>query len=449
MNYKLLHWLNARKLTVAHVAKKTGWEQNHVDSIFAGTKDLSNLEIEKLASILDVDAELIRDEKSKIPLTIFSPSSEMLSSKREVIRDGIHFYNYFTLPSPRGYICPVILDILCPSDRYPQLNNGHLEPAITINLGPGDISGRWDERLYDESWRILRSNAELPADLKWIVGDSYFEPSYQPHSYCLASETPARILSYTAASPLYSFLDSINKLDSTLVDRFLSFLDDRSTQNNIQRVVLDSQMRKFGFDTESLAEATGYDELRIKSWLDGTEEMCSKEIEAICSVTKSDSRMFCNNSPLVDKLGKVHLTAIDSSRSVRKFSSYDVASVASCSSLPDLAGVFMLVSKSSNKDFDIYLHQNAHYLVTDGNLRFRWIDSSGEHYEQQLHYWDSLWVAPFVEHCFEGDGSLIRMTNGDRLSYLDFVAMSNTFHLKKTIFRGYKDGSNWGYENQN
>ena len=28
-----------------------------------------------------------------------------------------------------------------------KLNNGHLEQAITVNLGPGDIYGRWGENI--------------------------------------------------------------------------------------------------------------------------------------------------------------------------------------------------------------------------------------------------------------------------------------------------------------
>ena len=57
------------------------------------------------------------------------------------------FYNYYSLPIPEGFVGPVILDILCPKNKLPKLNNGHLEQAITINLGNSDIYGRWGKKL--------------------------------------------------------------------------------------------------------------------------------------------------------------------------------------------------------------------------------------------------------------------------------------------------------------
>ena len=41
-------------------------------------------------------------------------------SSNAIIKDGIHFYNYYTLPTPKGYVSPVLLDILCPKDKLPK-----------------------------------------------------------------------------------------------------------------------------------------------------------------------------------------------------------------------------------------------------------------------------------------------------------------------------------------
>ena len=85
--------------------------------------------------------------KKKIARFYIFFKKKILSTKRPIKRDGIHFYNYYTLPSPQGFKSPVILDILCPHYKVPKLNNGHLEQAITVNLGPGDIYGRWGENI--------------------------------------------------------------------------------------------------------------------------------------------------------------------------------------------------------------------------------------------------------------------------------------------------------------
>ena len=77
----------------------------------------------------------------KIPDYIIWKKNYILATKRPIKRDGIHFYNYYSLPCPNSYKSPVILDILCPKKKIPKLNNGHLEQAITVVLGPGDIFG--------------------------------------------------------------------------------------------------------------------------------------------------------------------------------------------------------------------------------------------------------------------------------------------------------------------
>ena len=127
------------------------------------------MEIDKIsaiASILNVEHReiLALDTSSTF---IYQPREDLESTKRAVYRDQIHFYNYYTLPAPKGYVSPVILDILCPYDRFPALNNGHFEEAITINLGPDDIYGRWEEdTTKTENYSIIKSNTDKK---HWIL----------------------------------------------------------------------------------------------------------------------------------------------------------------------------------------------------------------------------------------------------------------------------------------
>ncbi|MGJ3259934.1 MAG: hypothetical protein ACFE0S_10050 [Rhodospirillales bacterium] len=115
-----------------------------------------------------------------------------MATKRKVNRGGFHFYNYYTLLNPKGYVAPVLFDILCPKDREPVQNNGHLEPAITINLGPHYIYRIWGDRSKEDARHQFNTNKSKEHD--WIIGDSYVEPPYQPHSYSLAEDGPAQIL---------------------------------------------------------------------------------------------------------------------------------------------------------------------------------------------------------------------------------------------------------------
>ena len=105
----LLYFMNVRKLT-----------PKHMQNVYAG--DIAQLlekdslieeeKIEKIAKKLNINkSALIKNAKQSEEL-IFLPLEELEKTKRAVFRDGIHFYNYYTLPTPNGYISPVILDIL-------------------------------------------------------------------------------------------------------------------------------------------------------------------------------------------------------------------------------------------------------------------------------------------------------------------------------------------------
>ena len=83
-------------------------------------------------------------------------------------------------------------------NKLPVLNNGHLEPAITVSLGPNDIYARFAKKINKETLVKFRINPDPKTN--WIVGSNYYEPSYCLHTYSRATEGPGKILSYTTRS---------------------------------------------------------------------------------------------------------------------------------------------------------------------------------------------------------------------------------------------------------
>ena len=182
--------------------------QNHLTVL----NQLDNHSVDKLAEVLSIPPSYIL-EQEKIPSYILNTKEIIEKTKRPIQRGGIHFYNYYTLPSPQGYVAPVLIDILCPKGRLPVLNNGHLEPAITISLGPNDIYARFAKKLNKETYLKFKINKDQ--DTNWVVGSSYFEPSYCLHTYSRATNGPGRILSYTTRSYLENLLG--NKLNDNSI----------------------------------------------------------------------------------------------------------------------------------------------------------------------------------------------------------------------------------------
>ena len=155
---KFIRWLNIRKITLKELNNKLKNKLNFEINLENCSK-LDSYAITTVSNFLDIETNKITKDNS-IPTFILKTKKEIYETKRPIIKDGIHFYNYYTLPTPSGYVAPVLLDIMCPQNKLPKLNNGHLEPAITISIGPNDIYARFAEKLDKESWIKFEINKD-------------------------------------------------------------------------------------------------------------------------------------------------------------------------------------------------------------------------------------------------------------------------------------------------
>ena len=147
---KLNRWLNIRKTTINQLNCDLKSELNFKIS-FDNCHEVDDYASRIISKYLEVSVDKI-SSKQLTPVFLYSSKKDIHKSKRPIKKDGIHFYNYYTLPTPKGYVAPVVLDIMCPKHKLPKLNNGHLEPAITLSMGPGDIYARFDEKLNKDTW---------------------------------------------------------------------------------------------------------------------------------------------------------------------------------------------------------------------------------------------------------------------------------------------------------
>ena len=157
--FKVMHWMNVRKLTPAQVAALGGPSAEMLAGILDGHDiDISPGDMTRLGRVLRIAPEQVAAREGACVAAVVVPAVGLRATRRPIQRAGIDFYNYYSMAAPPGRVAPVILDILCPAGTLPTLNNGHLEPAITINLGPGDIYGRWGEELSPSTWQVLAAN---------------------------------------------------------------------------------------------------------------------------------------------------------------------------------------------------------------------------------------------------------------------------------------------------
>ena len=147
-----------------------------------------------------------------------------------------------------------------------------------------------------------------------------------------------------------------------------------------------------------------------------------------------------------DAIGKYYYDYKDSLKTIRKFKSYQVASIASSLRSPDLTGYFLKVSNSSKKNILDLLDNNcSHYLVTKGSI-FIFLKINNKVKKIAMKEGDSIWVSSYTNHGFTGNGALIKISDGQNFNYLEKIDLSNTYNLNKTLSRGREDKVNWGYD---
>tara|TARA_B100001057_G_C22858455_1_gene953545 strand:+ start:2448 stop:3761 length:1314 start_codon:yes stop_codon:yes gene_type:complete len=432
---KLNHWLNVRKCTIENLNKNLNGKINQRISLDKN-RDFDNYTIDQIAKFLDIPVENLISN-NQIPSYIFRSKKEITLTKRSINRDGIHFYNYYTLPSPKGFVAPVLIDILCPSKKLPKLNNGHLEPAITISLGEDDINARFDKKLNKYSWTKFKVNKSN--NHSWIVGDSYFEPSYCLHTYSRSSDKPGKILSYTTKSNLENLVSE--KLNDNSFNKFVNNI----SNNNINRSILKQEISDKGYDISTISKISKIKIAKINSYFKNKSKLSKAEIKKICKVININPNYFYDVKFNQDPVGKSYLSYEDSIKTIRKFKSYKVASISSSLRYCDLYGYFLKID-NNNKICDILDSNCSHYYVTSGKLKFV-SNTDGKLNTKLLDKGDAIWVSSYLEHGFIGKGSLIKISDGQNFNYLEKIDLMNTYNPKLTLERGRKDRVNWGYDN--
>jgi hypothetical protein len=443
--FKLTHWMNVRKVTPAQLAAAAGVEAETLARLLAGEGDgvWPDDLVTAVADGLRVDPGQLSGAAQR-DLTVVCQAPEGLhGTRRPIQRDGIHFYNYYTMATPPGRVGPVILDILCPPGRLPALNNGHLEPAVTVNLGPGDIHGRWGFDLGDATWRALAANH---GEDDWIVGDSYVEPPYCPHSYSLVDGTPARIISYTAQSNLAPLVEEANNWSSPAFAAWADLLDrDGLSPLGLLEVLLTRR----GHTLDSATEQAGVLRGAVQRALAGELDQASVEaLRTLGRVLGFDYRMLLPAERRHDEVGKTSCTVAESRATLRRFRSYTVASMASAPHLPDLTGMFVRVDSDADGhgDLDLLEAAETHYLVVAGELTLLWRDADGQVASKRLGRDGTAWVAPFVAHRWGGRGAVAKLGSGRHVGYLDWFELTDTYAAASTLQRGRRDAVGWGYD---
>ena len=147
-----------------------------------------------------------------------------------------------------------------------------------------------------------------------------------------------------------------------------------------------------------------------------------------------------------DSIGKLYYDYKDSLKTKRSFKSYEVASIANSPRFPDLFGYFIKVKNQLKKQILDLMDTNcSHYLVSNGKIKFH-VKSDKNEESIDIKDGDAIWISAYTKHGFTGKGSLIKISDGQNINYLEKIDLINTYNLKNTLARGRNDKVTWGYD---
>lgn len=440
-SYRLVHWMNVRKVTPEQVADAAGCDPALLHAatasgLFEASADLGT----RLGEVLGTTVDRLTADRER-PEAVVMTAEEVAATCRPIRRSGLHFYNYYTMAHPPGEVGPVILDILCPAGTLPELNHGHLEPAITLSLGPGDIHGRWGQDLTEDTWHELRANHSSD---RWIVGDSYVEPSYCPHAYALVSDQPAQIISYTASSALAPLLDEFNHWPD---DAFAEAVDRIADASGA--AALAEFLGRRGYGPAAAAAATGLPPAAVERFLDGdTSSLSPGDLRDLGTALGFDHRPCLPAPSREDGVGKTYMSFEQSRAGARRFRGYEVASLATAPRLPDLTGLFVSVDGQDEQDLALLVLAESHYYVTAGPVSLAWRLRNGTLARRVLATGSTAWVAPGVRHGFGGHGAVVGLSSGRHVATTDWLTLSTTYEPTVALRRSRRDLAGWGYDSE-
>ena len=271
--------------------------------------------------------------------------------------------------------------------------------------------------------------------------DQVYEPSFCKHSYSRATNGLGRIISYTTKSNIESLLND------KLSENSFKNLVKTNKGKNINRTLLKLEIESKGFSVKDLAKKAKLSIKKLNGYFNNTKYIIDKKhIIKICNIINSDPNLFLDKKQKEDKVGKLYFDFKESIKSIRKFKSYQVASIANSKRFPDLSGYFMKVSNKKKLFLnDLFDSKCSHYFVTGGKLKLH-ISSQEKKMSKNLEKGDCIWVSSFTYHGFTGQGSLLKISDGQNISYLDKEDLTNTYNINGVLNRVRGDMQNWGHD---
>tara|TARA_Y100000310_G_scaffold156270_1_gene155698 strand:- start:4409 stop:5779 length:1371 start_codon:yes stop_codon:yes gene_type:complete len=379
-----------------------------ITAIIEGRKSISHELVNRAVEIWPVntrDFYIIHDDCESGVKIMRAEESE--KSSRVMNRAGKPYYEYRdTAMSKVAPFRPEWILELChvkdnnPEDKSIQWNNGHFMHQFTYFIG--DVNFYYRDENGKKQTAVMNT------------GDSMYITPFVSHTFATRSGAKSNglILALTYGGKLTG--ESQQEL-SSLSNLGSEFTLDFSSNEAASASLLMYHRSIANLSLEELSKRTSIQINKLKNFEDGSETPSFSELEKIAQSLTINIRDLLPNDKTEDKVivkhhqdGKVWFYPENTK-------SYEFRELASTVALPFSKAfeIQVLDSDSANLDLKSGLHQYI-YNIGEKPISLNWkLDEMK--YNETIHPGDSLYMKPFINHNFRGNGKLLNLRIGGKI----------------------------------
>jgi len=416
--------LNDIKRRPEDAARELKVSLDEINSILSGKKELSADIIEKATKIWPVNARdfyIIHDD---CPQGIkIMRSEESKQSSRIMERAGHPYYEYRdTAMSKTAPFRPEWIMELCsvddndPRNKLVQWNNGHFLHQFTYFIGEVNF------------YYIDSDGGKKVAVMN--TGDSMYITPFVSHSFASrnGAKQPGLILALTYGSKITG--DTQQEL-STLLNLGQEFALDFSTVEKSTSALLKYFREISSLSLDEISKRTDIPSDKIIEFESGKTTPSNIDLQNLAKALTTNLRDLLPNDKTENKVIVKHHDEGKKWFYPNQTCAYEFIELANTTTLPHSKSFEIKINNVDNNELDLRagLHQYV-YNIGNNAITINWV-LDGQNFSEKIHPNDSLYIKPFVEHNFRGEGKLLVLRIGGKIAgdsqrELSFVGKKNT-----------------------
>jgi len=416
--------LNDIKRRPEDAARELEVSLDEINSILSGKKELSVDIVDKAIKIWPVNARdfyVIHDDCTQgIKIMRYEESKQ---SSRIMERAGRPYYEYRdTAMSKTAPFRPEWILELCsvddndPRNKSVQWNNGHFLHQFTYFVG-------------EVNFYYIDSDGEKKVAVM-NTGDSMYITPFVSHSFASRNGTkqPGLILALTYGNKITG--DTQQEL-STLSNLGQEFVLDFSTAEKAISALIKYFRKISSLSLEEISKRTNIPTEKIAEFESGKTTPSNIDLQNLSKALTVNLRDLLPNDKTENKVIVKHHDEGKKWFYPNQTRAYEFVELANTTTLPFSKSFEIKINNTDNKELDLRagLHQYV-YNIDNNTITINWV-LDGQIFSEKIHPGDSLYIKPFVEHNFRGEGKLLVLRIGGKIvgdsqRELSFVGKENT-----------------------